>query len=77
MNSEAKDALIVGAFFIAYGLLSWVASGGRLPSIALPARRPVIGLDPGLINLARARRDTLMRQEGIDTTADTEEHADA
>jgi hypothetical protein len=71
-NHDARDALLVGVFFIGYGILAWLAAGGHLPS--LPVRRPIIGLDPGLLNLARARRDTLMSQEGVPPS---EEHVDA
>ena len=64
MNHDARDALLVGAFFIAYGVLTWLASG-----VQLPWRRPVIGLDPTLLQIGKARRATMIAQEGIDTDA--------
>lgn len=65
-TNDARDALLVGAFFVAYGILSWLASGGKLPRLSLP-RATHVGLDPNLLQLGKARRDTLMRQEGIAT----------
>lgn len=72
-TNDARDALLIGAFFIAYGVLSWLAAGGKLPRLSLPRATPPTGLDPKLMQFGKARRDTLMRQEGIDT----EEHIDA
>lgn len=68
MNNEARDAVLIGVFFIAYGALTWLANGGHLPTLGW-WRRPVIGLDPSLLQVGKARRDTLIRQEGIDTDA--------
>lgn len=69
--NEARDMFLIGAFFIGCAILSWLAAGGKLPS--LPRATPPVGLDPKLMQFGRARRDTLLRQEGIDT----EERVDA
>lgn len=63
MNDEARDALLIGAFFIAYGLLSWYASGRRLVVTHVPTRT---ALDTNRLGFVASIKDRLLLEENSD-----------
>lgn len=66
MNADttARDAILVGIFFIAYGFLTWATNGAQLPSW-----RPKImidNIDARRLAHVMSRRAEIIRQENSD-----------
>lgn len=63
-DSTARDAVLIGLFFIAYGVLTWATSGAQLPSW-----RPKVvidSIDARRLAHVMSRRADLIRQENSD-----------
>lgn len=60
MRSEARDTILLGAFFIAYGMLVWWAQ--RASTIAQPIPETI----RRRLEFARSRRDDMIAEENAD-----------
>jgi hypothetical protein len=67
MNSDARDAILVGLFFIAYGVLTAVASGVKVP---WRPRIMVDTIDSNRLQFALRRRDEMITQEHNEVPTD-------
>lgn len=61
MNKDSRDIILLGVFFIAYGILNAWASGWRLPTIITAKRSTPI--DMKRLTFMREQRDHLIEQE--------------
>ncbi len=62
MSKEARDIILLGMFFVAYGVLVAATSGLKLPTFR-PPRVMVSGIDARRLKDAMLRRDQMVAQE--------------
>lgn len=63
MNDATRDTFLLGAGFIALGVVMFLADGGMGWLRALIPSRPIIGLDPHRLQNAKARAARYIAEE--------------
>ena len=59
-RNDTRDAILVGLFFLSYGILSWLAAGKHVPTLR---GFDLSTIDANRLAFARSRRAEMIEQE--------------